>query len=275
MLIRDLMWVDGEDYIVSRWISLLKVSVVHEYFGWKICPSLEFLPSAGCCKALKRDQLLMKQYPGGFELLANLSEDICRIEQTFRFYGYSSDPCFAAYTQLPGGGRSLVYYRIECGDTDTSLVESESAPVLEDGDVARNPRTGVKPNLIVDVVMAKTLGPEVNAICAIELRARQLYWKYILGGELSVRDLEIRDFSSDMPLGFERYEQDLSRAELVFQSLSPIVLQESPPQRIQLVEAGSGKVVIKRLPNAGPWQLGKSRDRNGNEVVVAEIFVNQ
>lgn len=265
---------------MSYWVSLLKVTAVHEYYSWKTYRALEFSPTFSGSDALQHHQLLMKQHSGGFELLADFSGDIRTIEDTFRLYGYSSDPHFSAYTELPGGGGKPLYYRIECQGTEASIAEAESAPDLDDRDITRNRGIGIgqrrKPNLIVDVVMAKTLAPEVESStnCAIEFKARQLYWKYILGGEFAAKDLEIRHFLSDTSPGFERCEQDIYRIGAVFQSTSPIALRESPPQRIQLVETSSGKVVIKRLPNAGPGQLGKSKDRNGNEVIVAEIYVN-
>ena len=53
-------------------------------------------------------------------------------------------------------------------------------------------------------------------------------------------------------------------------------MSANPTQRFQLKDnVGFGKVLIKRLPNAGVQLIGKGRNSSGQSVLVAEIYINQ
>jgi hypothetical protein len=54
------------------------------------------------------------------------------------------------------------------------------------------------------------------------------------------------------------------------------MLSEAPTQRFQLKDKNnSGKVLLKRLPNAAVQRLGKEKDPEGRSILVAEIYINQ
>lgn len=100
------------------------------------------------------------------------------------------------------------------------------------------------------------------------------HWKYYLFGFDDTQN-DIVDLTGEIEFDHVRDVAIEGRSADVFVSKRALPMREAPPARFQLY-AGSpsgDKLVIKRMPNAS---VGKRfRDsKDGNEILVSEIFVN-
>src|SRR5690606_29744905 len=105
---------------------------------------------------------------------------------------------------------------------------------------------------------------------------RALYWKYYFFGELAKLELDIHDLSSQLAVTFDQSNEVVVKNGKAFISQTPIAMNSAPKQRFQLKDkSNAGKILIKRLPNAGVNLISRSMDLRGQQILVAEIYVNQ
>lgn len=75
---------------------------------------------------------------------------------------------------------------------------------------------------------------------------------------------------------FEASTQTATDSGSALVSQTAIPMQYMPVQQFQLREVGmAGKVLIKRLPNASVNKIGKERGPDGQNLLVAEIYIHQ
>ncbi|WP_323816517.1 hypothetical protein [Cellvibrio sp. NN19] len=167
-------------------------------------------------------------------------------------------------------------------EDNTSLeLQDEQAAELQDAHPVRKKPGDKTPLFIVDIDLSDTecinslqsLAPIARKI---KFHTRDIYWKYYFFGELAQLDLDIHDLNPQAPIAFDLSDESVAKNGKAFVSQQPIAMNSVPKQRFQLKDKNnSGKILIKRLPNAGVNLISKSRDLRGQQILVAEIYVNQ
>ena len=265
---------------MSQYQVLLKLDIKHEYFADGNCRDLVIVPTAETEQLLQGHSLIVKQLSSGFYIVADLDRNFKVIESlVLRFEICTRDAHFASYTEAVPEQEPPWYY-ITADAASTGLL-SASSLVPERVAPARRALRSIwqaKPIMIIDVQLAPSYF-ELDSVAQhyfIQLRARSLYWKYYFFGELAKADLSIEDLSAASAVGFDVCDEIVPKEGRAFISQTPLPMSTNPPQRFQLKDKKSfGKVLIKRLPNAGIQLVGKGRNSSGQAVLVAEIYINQ
>jgi hypothetical protein len=297
---------------MDAYFSLIQVAVLHDYFADGICRHLQFVPTPETLTVMQRYRLMMRTTAEGIvilaaqpdaELAALPSEDVSLL----RFAVLSNDPAYMTYTDgYDAQTRAPLYF------SDLNLVE---AATLQASDLPaelmpaywRSMFGGMqlkKPCLVIDLHFSdRDLQPNMSHDAPILLRAnmnfrvllhaRKMMWKYFFWGECAKKAIEIVDLNKAATgIGFESSLMPVAKGGVAWVSSSAIPMQEVPTQRFQLREvevggevrsagssevnkASAGRVLIKRLPNAGITKFGKEQLRDGVDVLVAEIYINQ
>jgi hypothetical protein len=248
---------------MSQYQVLVKLDIKHEYFADGNCRDLVIVPTAETDRLLQGHSLILKQSNSGFYIVADLDRNLTVVESlVLRFEICTRDAQFASYTEAVPEQEPPWYY-MTANAASTGLL-SASSPIPEIAAPARRALRSIwqaKPIMIVDVQLAPNCF-DTDAVAQyyfIQLQTRSLYWKYYFFGELAKADLSIEDLSGSATI-----------------SQTPLPMSTNPPQRFQLKDKKSfGKVLIKRLPNAGIQLVGKGRTSSGQSVLVAEIYINQ
>lgn len=274
---------------MAAYSAVLDLEVRHDFFNQGVCRHLRFEPSASTTEWLLRHQVLTRQEENHLLLLSTSeSANSDFFEATvLRYFVFSSDPLFGLYTaQLDRKSGLPLYFESTATDVDGLMVQSySSVPVEEQHSssdaLPRGQRTLVGPRLIVDIpVTANDFLAEDAAKSRhkrIHLQANSMFWKYYFFGEFTKKAIEISDLNTTAtPVEFEASDMSVARQGVAWVSKVAIPMQEVPTQRFQLraVEE-AGRVLIKRLPNAGTSKIGKEKFRDGSEHLVAEIYINQ
>ena len=261
------------------------LTVIHQFFENAVCRDLVFAPTAATRKQLARHQLTVKATDSELKLLldADVKQEIDK-DLVLRFEIFAQDPYFGFYTEeLQGRDKPLYYSSKNITADNTSLaLSNEDAPLLdEDIPPALKPGHFKKPVIIVDIPLDAAdfnncIDNEITRDIQIKLNTRAIYWKYYFFGELANLDLDIHDLSPQSPIGFIPCDEPVAKNGKAFISQSPIVMNNVPKQRFQLKDkTNSGKVLIKRLPNAGLELISRGRNLLGQQILVAEIYINQ
>lgn len=264
---------------------LLTLTVAHQFFENAVCRDLVFSPTATTRKKLARHELMVKATDSGMSVLldADVKQTVDK-DLVLRFEIFAQDPYFGFYTEeLQGHDKPLYYSSKNITADNTSLaLSNEDAPLLdEDIPPALKPGHFKKPVIIVDIPLDTTdfnncIDAGLSQDLQIKLTTRAIYWKYYFFGELANLDLDIHDLSPQSPIGFIPCDEPVAKNGKAFISQSPIVMNNVPRQRFQLKDkTNSGKVLIKRLPNAGLELVSRGRNLLGQQILVAEIYINQ
>jgi len=263
---------------------IFTLDIEHTFFADGRCNNLIFVPTSLTQRVLQQYQLLVKENENGFSILAD-QEFLIPFddEAVLRFEVFSTDPYFGFYTAEAKGRTQPLYCTTKNITADnTSLVISNEQPAESERNDIRRAKPGTKtPLLVVDVELnsQEFLSAQKNAAlvaCTIQFNTRDIYWKYYFFGELAKLELDIHDLGSLATIEFYPSDEPVARNGKAFISQHPIAMSSEPKQRFQLKDKNnSGKILIKRLPNAGVNLIGKSRDLRGQQILVAEIYVNQ
>lgn len=274
---------------MAAYTAVLDLEVQHDFFNRGICRHLRFEPSALSSEWMRRHGVLSRQEENHLLLLsANTSTPADFFEaKVLRFFVFSSDPLFGVYTaQRDRKNGAPLYFESTPADVDGLMVQSASpAPMAEQGSgsnaLPRGQRTLLGPRLIVDIAVTAddflTGSVAVSRQKKIHLQANSMFWKYYFFGEFAKKAIEISDLNTTAaPVEFEASGMPVAQQGVAWVSKVAIPMQEVPTQRFQLraVEE-AGRVLIKRLPNAGTSKIGKEKFRDGSEHLVAEIYINQ
>lgn len=268
---------------MANFKPLIALTIEHNYFVGGLCKNTLFLPTALTKEVLQKYEILMKPTGFGLTLLVDIEhaawdgEDI-----SLRFEIYSTDLYFSTYTALPvEKGASLLYSTSLCEPDSAIMIPQSRAPEEFAADTKKKVLNA--PVFVVDVVIGATDFARVHSAendaskqYQIQLQARALHWKYYFFGELANLELDIHDASVPSINKFDVCMEQVAKNGKAYISQELILLHEAPTQRFQLKDKGnSGKVLIKRLPNASVQLLGKGRNSSGQSVLVSEIYINQ
>lgn len=264
---------------MANYRTLTTITLTHNYFADGFCRVLEFKPTALTEKLLLRNQLLARPLDAGFRIIGD-QDTINELDDNLvlRFYAQAKDPYFAFYTREVHENEAPLYYTTQVAQQGLL----NPAPFFTPPSLVDEPQQGKKlfqPLVVLDIYLAKNDlldGEQPPQDYRISLQARALHWKYYFVGDLAKYDLEIQDLAAQDPIFFTRNENLAVNNTKALLSQLPIMLSEAPPQRFQLKDkSNSGKVLLKRLPNAAVQRLGKEKDPEGRTILVAEIYINQ
>lgn len=277
---------------MAQYVVLVRVNIQHDFFSDGICRNLAFQATAATKKMLDSYRLLLKPTRSGFDILADADWGF-EPDETLRLHieAYAGDSYFALYTEEIQTLDGMRCYRIEniTGDNSGLALQEITAQEYRSGNegptpagpgVLKKPVIGFEVAIehqalgIFDVQQRESLlaAPAVQ----LQLHARAFHWKYYFFGELANLDTEIHDLYSPSPVVFDLCDEAVPDSGKAFLSQQSIVMSDVPKQRFQLKEKTSpGRVLIKRLPNAGLGWIAKSRNLAGQQILVAEIYVNQ
>lgn len=285
---------------MSQYVPLLRFSVRHRYFGGNKCSPLEFVPTAACDSAMRKNGLLLRAEGNSFTIYCGDDQQAAlrRPSDTdegslmLAFKVFPRDRNFARYTNPLASTRDDVLYldswrAVDAPDGRKRLHQDESvgdsyfedwASPLVQSLVTRHDAV-VRPFLIInlsvnDGVVPSTAPPEYYA----EFASYASYWKYYFVGDIAKRDLAITDLNGKVEFTSLGMTEVASGEALTFVSKDAIPMQDMPQQRFQLLENGEmgEKVLIKRLPNAAVGQVSKAQveETQKTAVLVSEMYIN-
>lgn len=271
---------------MAHFKPIFTLNVEHAFFANGRCTNVVFVAMSGTQRVLQQYQLLIKAHDSGFSILVD-QECLIPFDENavLRFEAFAQDPYFGFYTAETLGQTQPLYCTTKNITADnTGLVISNEQPAELQGATSAPARIkpGTKtPLLIVDIdlnsaeFIAAVQG-EYLVTRRIRFSTRAIYWKYYFFGELAQLELDIHDLSSHATVAFDPSGEAVAKNGKAFISQSPIAMSSEPKQRFQLKDkSNAGKILIKRLPNAGVNLISKSKDLRGQQILVAEIYVNQ
>jgi len=271
---------------MAHFKPIFTLNVEHAFFANGRCTSVIFVATSGTQRVLQQYQLLIKAHDTGFSILVD-QECLIPFDENavLRFEAFAQDPYFGFYTAETQGQTQPLYCTTKDITADnTGLVISNEQPAELQGAISAPARIkpGTKtPLLIVDIELhsaefiAAIQGDNLVAR-RIRFNTRAIYWKYYFFGELAKLELDIHDLSSHATVVFDPSDEAVAKNGKAFISQVPIAMNSEPKQRFQLKDkSNAGKILIKRLPNAGVNLISKSKDLRGQQILVAEIYVNQ
>ncbi len=269
---------------MAHFKPILTLAVEHLFFADGRCINLIFSSTPATRRVMQQYQLLMRSEATGFSLIADQDCSVAFDEDAvLRFEVFAQDPYFGFYTLETQNKKLPLYYHSKniTADNTSLVLHEEQAAELSDARAARAKPGDKTPLLIVDIDLS---GAEFVAareadnpvIRRIQFNPRDIYWKYYFFGELAKLDLEIHDLGSQQAVMFDPSDEAVVKNGKAFISQIPIAMNSAPKQRFQLKDkSNAGKILIKRLPNAGVNLISKSMDLRGQQILVAEIYVNQ
>jgi hypothetical protein len=271
---------------MAHFRPLFTLNVEHAFFVDGRCNNLLFVPTAATQRVLQQYPLLVKTCDTGFSILFD-QEFLLPFDEDalLRFEAFAQDPYFGFYTAETQGRMQPLYCTTKNITADnTGLVISNEQPAELQNAISTPARVkpGTKtPQLIVDIELNRAefstaVQDAVTLVRSIKFNTRAIYWKYYFFGELAQLELDIHDLGSQAAVTFYPCDEVVVKNGKAFISQTPIAMSSVPKQRFQLKDKNnSGKILIKRLPNAGVNLISKSRDLKGQQILVAEIYVNQ
>lgn len=273
---------------MANFQTLVNLIVEHNFFADGLCKDLTFIPTPTTAKRLEQEQLIVRTKGYGLTLYGDNAGDgdkedenenqklsVTKNEELIlRFLVFTKDPHFGSYThEMINKDTPLFFTTTNSANGVLPATPFYTPESLSDD--AMDTRRVVQPIFTVDIDVSrkKQMADEKYAI---KLNARDIYWKYYFFGDLANLDLEIHDLNAQAPISFRFCNEPVAKNGKAFISQSAIMLNEVPKEKFQLKDKNnSGKVLIKRLPNAGTQLIGKERDSNGQPILVAEIYINQ
>lgn len=269
---------------MANFQTLANLTVEHSFFADGLGRDLNFLPTPTTAKLLEQNQLIVRTTGYGLTLYGDEEHgdgkyvDSVSVEPDdeliLRFLVFAKDPHFGSYTHEMINKDTPLFYTT--ANSVGGVLQATSFYTPESlSDDPIDTRRVIPPifTLDIDVSRKKQM---VNEKYVIKLTARDMYWKYYFFGDLANLDLEIHDLNAQAPISFRFSNEPVAKNGKAFISQCAILLNEVPKEKFQLKDKNnSGKVLIKRLPNAGVHLIGKERDSNGQSILVAEIYINQ
>ena len=269
---------------MAHFKPILTLVVEHLFFADGRCTHLIFLPTPATRRVMQQYQLLVRSEETGFSLIADQDFSVAFDEDAVLcFEVFAQDPYFGFYTFETQNKKLPLYYHSKNITADnTSLVLQDEQPAeLQDTRPVRAKPGDKTPQFIVDIDLSSTEFAHVAQLIApvsrkIKFNTRDIYWKYYFFGELAKLELEIHDLGSQLAVAFDPSDEVVVKNGKAFISQTPIAMNSAPKQRFQLKDKGNAsKILIKRLPNAGVNLISRSMDLRGQQILVAEIYVNQ
>lgn len=277
---------------MAQYAALVHMAIQHDFFSDGNCHNLQFLASATTKKLMVSNGLLLKPIASGFEILMDKNWEIEPDEKLhLHIEIYTNDSHFTLYTDEIRKLNEIRCYRARRSTTNTNYLELQAITVEEYFDREESRSRSKKPfgkgqvigiEIVIDHNMTQAFNPKkahthnVTPKINLHLHAREFFWKYYFFGSLAEGNTAIHDLSASPTTNFYICDEVVPNNGKAFLSQQPIAMSNAPKQRFQLQDKNnSGKILIKRLPNAGINLISKSKDLNGQQILVAEIYVNQ
>ncbi len=269
---------------------LFTVYFKHAYFSDGNLNRLETILHKNSLTAMRNYGLFFKPFKNGFRVLYETSRagkpreraTLLNEGLSLRFVLQLSDSSFYNYTALKADNikERLFYFRNrpenDNGFLHAGAFASESELVTPD---TTGEEFFTKPFAVVDMALTPALGEEF--VIAFDKKAS--YWQYIVVSEhlknlASPAILNINDqavFSTPEKIALPNKSE-----ALLFTSLNPIDLKETPAELFRLVEnyeSGTGrhKVIKKALPvpDVRAVSSGSGKNNGGSKIPYSEIFI--
>jgi hypothetical protein len=264
-----------------NYCSLVNVNIRHDYFMDGLCRNINIIPTEATQILLARNDLLFRKLNSGFTLLRDIESTVGADENLLlSFKVYSVDPYFSVYTQEFTEFLPPLFFHIEHDSTENIGPQNTCLlphPLQEEQQFLRI--KSAVPHFVIDISLDVSSVDNFSGetkVHNINFHARKLHWKYYFFGEYTQTDLEIYDVNGQSPIMFDLCNELVAKKGMAYLSREEILMSEASIQRFQLKDKNnSGKVLIKRLPNANVQLLGKGRTSSGQSVLVAEIYINQ
>ena len=282
----------------SSYQLLFRVSFGHAFFADGILRALRIAPSPTCRDMLHRAGVLLRAQDDGLAVYgdeAAAARMRLQVEEAggvlnMGFLVFVTAPHFFDYTMPAWPKGKMLFLNTAASFPDHAgrqmLHATPFVPAsafLEPGHADLKPILArcvlaSTPSMVLQVAVTSEL------LDATTLRQREFHvrfdtasshWKYYLFGFDDTQN-DIVDLTGDIEFDHVSDVAIAGRSADVFVSKRALPMREAAPARFQL-RAGSpsgDKVLIKRMPNAS---VGKRfRDlKDGNEILVSEIFINQ
>ena len=264
---------------MASYTSLLFIEITHAFFDSSPCRDIRIVPSQETQKMFDEHGMILKRYEASFRILIDMESKVAREDLDLQFFIFCDDPYFSVYTQLPTAPQSLLRYTTTAIDTNGQAIPQD--PITLDNSrqsLFAQKSTIKKPFMLINAPLSieqqKTISQEQKI--TIQLASKSVHWKYYFIGELANHELEIHDLAAPSSVQFDRCDEPIPQNGQAFISQTPIMMNNLPKQRFQLKDKNqSGKVLVKRLPNAGIQLISRGRNLTGQQIFVAEIYINQ
>ncbi|MBR7792638.1 hypothetical protein KDM87_08535 [Undibacterium sp. FT147W] len=269
---------------MSEYLRLFTVYVRHDFFDQGAGTHIRFEPTKECALFMQRENILLRKCPDGAEIwleTRDVENNRTRTEKwNFSFAAFSDDPLMNFYTVWPIPLPLCFKNSPAMTDGVSELLQAEE--MVNENAAKKNAYVSTKEPLF-QVSITDDFSVNTRKIDArefrIQLEARPIHWKYFFSGALASRKLKIIDLNSSNEgegIRFIPSSQVVSKTSVAFVSEAALPMRSIPSQRFQLCEEGvTGKVLMKRLPNANVQHIGKERRPDGHSFVVAEIYIHQ
>lgn len=283
---------------MTQYLRLFSVVVEHDFYSESVGSHFDFTPSKECKDLLKRETMLLRSDTNKLEIWqeTNDEQNISPTEKSstqtlqFSFDVTARDPNILFHTEWQqenarefhnqlsnqSNGRELLN-AIACSTAHAPRSSNLSAALRSE---VMCPDFKVEIALdrsTIDKVVARQEIPSKQYVVA--LKSKDFHWKYFFSGALARKKLMIVDLNGEEGnegVSFIASSHAATSDGIALLSKVALPLQQPSKQRFQLREEGvAGKVLIRRLPNASIDKLGKERGSDGQNLTVAEIYIQQ
>lgn len=268
---------------MARYLPLCALEIVHEFFESSEDVrdlALRVLPSVETQALMAREGLLLRERASGFEIWQEQASES----------GVAREAVLALHFSICTSNPRMPFLTVREAEQVPCFV-NDVAALAEVEDLQSEHHSGVmdvglrrfEKHACMELVQVKLahvvqVGDGAMRRYRVQMKARRLHWKYIFSGALAKRALAIVDLNRSESGGvqFVPSDQVVTSKHVAFISDAALTMRSIPSQGFQLREEdASGRVLMRRLPNASFDHLGKERSPDGQSVVVAEIYVHQ
>ncbi len=268
---------------MARYLPLCALEIVHEFFESSENVrdlALQVFASVETQALMAREGLLLRERATGFEIWQEQASDI----------GVVREPVLPLHFSICTTNPRLPFLTVRdaaqlpCfANAAAAVGEVEDLQMVANAEALDLGLRRFERQSCIELVRVK-LAHVVQAADApmrryrVQLQARRLHWKYIFSGALAKRALAIVDLNRSESGGvqFVPSDQVVTSKHVAFISDAALTMRSIPSQGFQLREEdASGKILMRRLPNASFDHLGKERSPDGQSMLVAEIYVHQ
>ncbi|MBI3712178.1 MAG: hypothetical protein HY253_04335 [Burkholderiales bacterium] len=268
---------------MARYLPLCALEIVHEFFESSDDVrdlALQVFASVETQALMAREGLLLRERATGFEIWQEQASDPGMARESvlpLHFSICTTNPRLPFLT-VRDAEQLACFVNDAAAVTEVEDLQSVASSDAMDLGLRRFERAACIELVHVKLAHVIQTGKDGMRRYRVQLKARRLHWKYIFSGALAKRALAIVDLNRSESGGvqFVPSDQVVTSKHVAFISDAALTMRSIPSQGFQLREEdASGRVLMRRLPNASLDHLGKERSPDGQSLVVAEIYVHQ
>lgn len=267
---------------MARYLPLFSVQVDHTFFQGGVVGRdfpIRIEATKACLAAMEKENLLIRQVSQGIEIWCEQHEYKQETEAfAFEFLMYSADPHVETYTAWD----VVKPICFQTNDDDRTQIQRQlKAKTIAPQDFGLSSFERQRQPILCSVQLHHSLQAKPGQAIAqykIQLQSKAMHWKYYFSGALAKKKLVIIDLDANTELGirFSSSSNVVTENSLAFVSEAKLPMRSIPTQRFQLREEdATGRVLMRRLPNASIEKIGKEKGPDGQSLVVAEIYIHQ